>query len=70
MLAQKKKKCTSKKPKRAAYIKYKLAMKGYKIVDIARDLNITDNAVTLSLYGLSKITRVDEWLKEHIGIEV
>ena len=54
--------------KRAAYIKYKLYSAGLNLSDIATELNITNAAVYRSIYGLSKITRIDEWLKKNIGI--
>lgn len=56
--------------KRAAFIKYKLGCKGYKTSDIARDLEISRAAVTRSIYGLSTVSRVDEWLCEKLGKEV
>ncbi len=56
--------------KRAAFIKYKLGCKGYKISDVARALGISGTAVTRSIYGLSTVSRVDEWLCEKLGKEV
>lgn len=56
--------------KRAAFIKYKLSCNGFRMGDIAEDLNITPQAVYRSINGLSKITRVDEWLCEKLGKEV
>ena len=54
--------------KRGAYIKYRLYSTGFNLNDIAEELNITNAAVYRSIYGLSKITRVDEWLKVNLNI--
>lgn len=56
--------------KRVAFIKYKLNCIGLKLVDVARDLGISRQAVYRSINGLSKISRVDEWLCEKLGKEV
>ena len=56
--------------KRAALIKYKLACHGLNIADIARDLGVSHTAASRSIYGLSKVSRVDEWLCEKLGKEV
>ena len=48
----------------AAYIKYKLYSAGLNLNDIATELKITNATVYRSIYGLSKISRVDEWLKK------
>ncbi|MCD8378435.1 MAG: hypothetical protein LUB59_06580 [Candidatus Gastranaerophilales bacterium] len=53
--------------KRAALIKYELCCSGLKLVDIANDLGITKSAVYRSIYGLSTVSRVDDWLKNNVG---
>ena len=50
--------------KRGAYIKYRQYIQGYSLNDIAVELNISNAAVYRSIYGLSKISRVDEWLED------
>ena len=54
--------------KRAAKISYLLKINGFKQIDIANDLKISTVAVSRSFYGLSKISKVDNWLKEKLGI--
>lgn len=56
--------------KRAAYIKYQLYRKGLTLTQIAEDLHISNAAVYRSINGLSKITRIDEWLQANLGLEV
>lgn len=54
--------------KRAAYIKYKLYSAGLTLNDIALDLKISNSAVYRSINGLSKISRIDDWLKDKLGV--
>ena len=56
--------------KNAAFIKYKLSELKLSFSDIAHDLEISNAAVSRSIYGKSKITRVDEWLRDNLGLEV
>lgn len=51
---------------KAALIKYRLARKGLKLADVARELNVTKTAVYRSIYDLSKISRIDQWLEENL----
>lgn len=53
-----------------AFIQYQLKKNGYTQREIAKDLGITPMAVWRSINGLSKITRVDEWLRDNLGLEV
>jgi len=53
---------------RAAKIIYLLKINGFTQAKIADELNISKNAVSRSIYGLSKISRVDSWIKENLGI--
>ncbi len=53
-----------------AYINYQLAKNGYTQTSVANELGITPMAVWRSINGLSKITRVDEWLRDNLGLEV
>lgn len=55
--------------KRAALIKFKLYSKGLKPSDVASELHISRSAIYRSFNGLSKITRVDEWLEKNLGME-
>lgn len=68
--AIKKRNKTKRNIKQVARIKYELGVRGLKMVDIAKDLNITQQAVQRAVYGLSTVTRVDEWLDENIGLVV
>ena len=52
--------------KKAARIKYLLYKKGLKLVDIANALNITKTAVYNSIYDLTKISRVDDWIEANL----
>ena len=54
--------------KQTAKILYLLKIKGIKQSDIAAELKISRAAVSRSFYGLSKISKVDNWLKENLGI--
>lgn len=56
--------------KRAAYIKYQLYRNGFRLSDIANDLKISNAAVYRSIYGLSTVYRVDEWLVDNLGLKV
>lgn len=56
--------------KKSAYIHYQLKIKGMNFQTIADDLHMSHAAVLRSVGGLSKISRVDEWLKLNLGIEV
>lgn len=53
-----------------AYIKYQLEKNGYTQTDIAHDIGISRQGVSLSISGLTKISRVDEWLKDNINLDV
>lgn len=55
--------------KRGAYIKYIMTLNGIKVSDIANDLSISNVAVYRSINGLSTISRVDEWLRNNLGLE-
>lgn len=68
MLAEKEKISNQSKrnAKKIAKIQYYLRINGFVQSDIARDLDISPAAVSRSLKGKSKISRVDEWLKENI----
>lgn len=67
---KKKRNSKVKNVKRAAFIKYKLYSNGFSLSDIAKDLHISNAAVFRSINELSKVTRVDEWLHENLGLEV
>ncbi len=54
--------------KRAYEIKYRLKLAGLTQRDIKKALNISDAAVYRAIFGLSKISRVDIWLKENLGV--
>lgn len=51
---------------KAALIKYKLARKGLSLADIARELKVTRSAISKSIYDLSKISRVDDWIEQNL----
>lgn len=55
---------------KAAFIQYQLKKRGLSQKQKASELNITPVAVSRSINGLSKITRVDEWLQNNLGMEV
>jgi len=55
---------------KAAYIQYQLKRNGFTQAQIAKELNINPVAVSRSFYGLSKISRVDNWLADNLGLEV
>ena len=52
--------------KKAAKIKYLLYKKRLKLVDNANSLNITKTAVHNSIYDLTKISRVDNWIEANL----
>lgn len=54
--------------KKSACIQYYLKVRGFSLSDIARDLEITPQAVWNVVTGLSNSRRVDEWLKNHIDL--
>ena len=56
--------------KRAARIKFELGLRNLKASSIASDLNISRAAVYRSMYGLSKITRVDEWIAKNLDMVI
>ncbi|MBQ9150216.1 HTH domain-containing protein [bacterium] len=54
--------------KRAALIKLHLTKNQVKQTDIAKELKITTSAVYRAIFGLSKIAKVDEYLKTKFGV--
>jgi len=70
MTPKKKKKSNNnvKNVNEAAYIKYMLQIKGFCIKDIADDLKISHTAASRAIYGQSKISRVNQWLQEHLEL--
>lgn len=70
MITQKNKKTAKYKNKnfiRAAVIRSALKAQGYKLQDIANDLEITTAAITRSISDLSTIKKVDDWLIQKLG---
>ena len=55
---------------KVAFIQYQLKIRGYTQRDIAKSLAISEQAVSMAIYGQSKIPRVDEWLYENLGLEI
>lgn len=55
--------------KKAARIKYELGRRGFKLNNIAQELKMSNAAVFRSINDLSKISRVDEWIKINLGFE-
>lgn len=53
-----------------AYIQYQLKRNGFTQRDIALDLGICEQAVSRAIRKQSQITRVDEWLRDNLGLEV
>jgi len=72
MKTQKMKKENDKKPNlnKATIIQVALKTRRIKQADIAAALKISQQAVNRSIYGLTTITRVDDWCRENLGIEV
>jgi DNA-directed RNA polymerase specialized sigma subunit len=54
---------------KSAYIQYRLKLKGMNLKAIAEELNISLVAVSRAVSDLSKIKRVDEWLKNNLELE-
>lgn len=54
---------------KSAYTQYLLKKNGYKQTDIATELGISFQAVSRAILGLSKISRVDEWLETNLNLE-
>ncbi len=54
--------------KRKAKILYLLSIKGITQKDISKKLNISKQAVNQAIYGKSKITKVEDYLREKIGV--
>lgn len=59
-----------KNKEKAAYIHFQLKRRGFTFQTIADDLNISHTAVCRSVSDLSTISRVDDWIKTNLGIEV
>ena len=53
---------------RAAYILYLLKINNISQQKIADDLKISNAAVSRSIYGLSKVTNVENWLRNKLGV--
>lgn len=53
-----------------AYIQYLIKKNGFTQTNIAHELNISAEAVTRSIQGLSTIKKVDNWLKENINLDL
>lgn len=64
-----KKKNVKKHISKCAFIQYQLKKRGFTQAQIAEELNISRQAVNRSLFGLSKVSRVDEWIEENLGWE-
>lgn len=56
--------------KKAALIKYELQCRNLTLSGIAKDLQISNTAIYRSINDLSKISRVDEWISEKLGLEI
>ena len=54
---------------KGAFIQYQLKLRGLTQAQIAKELNISSQAVHRALLGQSKISRVDEWIEENLGLE-
>lgn len=59
---------TKRNVKKEAMIKIRLIKNGKTQQDISKDLDISAQAVNRAIKGLSTITRVDNWLKENLGV--
>jgi len=57
------------KEQRVNTIKSKLAKDGIKMVDVARELGITDTAVRFWIYGTMPSQKITDWFKVHFGEE-
>ena len=67
---RKKKNIKQKNVIKCAFIQYQLKLRGLTQAQIAKELNISSQAVNRALLGQSKISRVDEWIEENLGLEV
>ena len=54
--------------KRIAKILYLLRLKGFSQQKIADELHITRQVVNKVIHGCAKSARVENWLKENLGI--
>lgn len=50
----------------SAFTQFQLKKNGYKQKDIANELGITVQAVSRAILGLSKISRVDDWIEQNL----
>lgn len=54
--------------KRTILIKTELMKNGYSQKDIAKDLGISESAISLMIQGKSVSKRFNEWVKNKLGI--
>lgn len=55
---------------KAIAIKMALLKKGKKQVDIAADLGISRACVSRAIRDLTSVPRVDDWVRENLGIAI
>lgn len=55
--------------KRAAYINFLLKSRGYSQTQMATELNVSTACICRVINGQAKSKRVDNWLKENLGVE-
>jgi len=53
--------------KRACKIQDALKRKGITQAQIARELKVTDKAISLYVHGVSQSRFFDDWIKENLG---
>ena len=53
-----------------AYIQYQLKKNGYTQQDIADELGISKQAVSMAINGKGKVSKVNKWLENNLALVV